>query len=57
MHEGHAITHSSPFFVTQMEEESVWLIVVTGGDRVLLRALSEGIFVSLLAVIMLSCLG
>lgn len=57
MIEGHAITHSSPFFVTQTEEVPEWLIVVTGGDRAILCALIECSFVSLLAVIMLSRLG
>lgn len=33
--EGHDITHSSPFFVTQTEEVSEQLIAVTGGDRVM----------------------
>lgn len=33
--EGHAITHTSPFFVTQTEEVSERLIVVAGGDRVI----------------------
>lgn len=35
MIEGHDITHSSPFFVTQTGEVSEELIVITGGDRMI----------------------